>query len=386
MRFCDASACEDALCMQVSQAGPSDSLVRFGDSPMDSQRQAVVLGKLSLGLREQLGLESPLVLVDVVDVVGLKPSAEAGREPAGKETAVAKVQGELEVDNVRSAGPVDEDVARLVQVEVDEVSRVDLTDGGRQPVEKVLRQCRPLAQVRAFDVRIDVGVRMRAGQHRRDLSDAVASPEIADLFVGHQPAQPVEWNEAEVLAAVGLADEFAGQVGPGVGRLVEPGSRHEVVLQDAFEFVLYAQTAYLPGRTLIAAGVETPAEPPSGGSPDRWPGHVDGCRSNTASHCRNGAGMRRSPGIETHLLSTECRMISLRMVRLRRRQVKRLARLWGACVHEDRSSVREVGRWSASGLGTIQGFAYGCRPLGAVYSEHGSSRKIKVYASHVDMK
>ena len=271
MRFCDASACEDALGIQVPQAGPSDSLVRFGDGPMDSKRQTVILRKLSLGLREQFRLESPLVLVDVVDVVGLKPSAEAGREPAGKEAAVAKVQGELEVDNVRPALAVDEDVARLVQVEVDEVSRVDLTDGGRQPVEKALRQCRPLAQVRAFDILIDVGVRMRAGQNRRDLADAVASPQIADLLVGHKPAQPAKWNEAEVLAAVGLADDFDRQVAPGVGRLVEPGSRHEVVLQDASEFVLYAQTAYLSGRTLITAGIETPAEPPSGGPPDRWP-------------------------------------------------------------------------------------------------------------------
>ena len=90
-----------------------------------------------LVLGEQVRLQPALVLADVVDVVGLEPPADAGAEPPGQKPSVAEVHRDLKVDDVGPAVVADEEIAGLVQVEMNKVPFVDLPDRGEHVLEEI---------------------------------------------------------------------------------------------------------------------------------------------------------------------------------------------------------------------------------------------------------
>lgn len=256
-----SGAGEDAFGVQVSQAGPPDSFVRLGDGPVHSQGQAVVPGEPLFRLRQQLGLELAFVLADVVDVVGLEPQAQAAGEPPGEQSPLADVHGELEIDDMRAAVAVHEDIARLVEVEVHDIPRVDLPDGGQEMVEEVRPQGRPVAEARPFNVLVDIHVRTRPGQDCGDFADSLAAAQTPDLDMGHEPAQPTQRNQTKVHLPADLADQPGGQTRLCDRPFVQGRSSQEIVLEDFLKIVPAPKTANLRWDAFHSAGIEAPAKP-----------------------------------------------------------------------------------------------------------------------------
>jgi hypothetical protein len=102
---------------------------------------------------------------------------------------------------------IDEDVARLVQVKVDQAARVHLPERDHEPVEEIGGQRRPLAETLALNVLVDVRVRVEAGQDLGDFRYPLAAPQVADFAMRQEAAQQAEREKAEVHPPVDLADE-----------------------------------------------------------------------------------------------------------------------------------------------------------------------------------